>query len=118
MGADHRGVRGGGTRDTWEEQVENRWFTLSLYPKGWREGSCWERRRDKNGKEYGRKETLIQAGGAGGGRKSIDMLLWCLRGERWCCWSDIAEPQSELQAAPPCLKTHFKLLFRSFFLNM
>lgn len=50
--------------------------------------------------EYGvrlKKKILIQAGG-GGGRESIDMLLWFLRGERWCCGSDIAEPQwCELQ---------------------
>lgn len=52
--------------------------------------------------EYGvrlKKNILIQAEvGGGGGRESIDMLLWCLRGERWCCGSDIAEPQwCELQ---------------------
>lgn len=53
--------------------------------------------------EYGvrlKKNTLIQAevGGGAGGRESIDMLLWWLRGERWCCGSDIAEPQCcELQ---------------------
>lgn len=61
----HRG-RGGGTRDT-SEQVENRRFTLSLCPQGWRERSREAgRRRDNNEKERTRVKRvgkLIQAWG-------------------------------------------------------
>lgn len=57
-GTVHRG-RGGGTRDT-SEQVENRRFTLSLYPQGWRERSKEAgRRRDNNEKESQRVKMQL-----------------------------------------------------------
>lgn len=79
VGAVHRRERGGGTRDTSEEQVEDRWFTLSLYPQGWREGSCWEWRRDNNGGERGR-EWIWRNTGSVGVREGAERAETCCYG--------------------------------------